>query len=124
MAQWQTSNNVYGNFYNDIQEYNYNIQEIDDDIYTHNLNNNIQESYAVNTNNLNNNITPITLEKLNKISKLSINKKKEYRCIICYDYIKKNSIVRTLKCTHKYHTKCIDRWFYKNNNCPLCMTIF
>jgi hypothetical protein len=47
-------------------------------------------------------------------------------CSICLGVIKKkgmfssSSSIRTLKCTHSYHKKCIDKWEKQSETCPVC----
>jgi len=44
-------------------------------------------------------------------------------CICWYDY-NKNDIIRELRCGHKYHKKCIDKWFgLVKKDCPMCRQI-
>jgi phage FluMu protein Com len=51
----------------------------------------------------------------------------EEECIICFDPLK-NENISILNCLHKFHTKCIKKWFNtqtKNHiekSCPLCKT--
>lgn len=41
-------------------------------------------------------------------------------CPICYDVVGKHKKF-TLDCGHKYHKKCISRWFKKGQiSCPMC----
>lgn len=41
-------------------------------------------------------------------------------CSICYENLDDQSSY-TLECNHKYHTKCIMKWFRNlNSKCPLC----
>lgn len=56
-------------------------------------------------------------QRVNKNSKLLSDE-----CSICCSQYKKSEGVRTLKCSHTFHKKCIDRWFtkYSNENCPIC----
>jgi len=42
------------------------------------------------------------------------------QCIICLDDYAQNERVRILKCSHHFHAKCSDQWFFLNNKCPLC----
>ena len=41
-------------------------------------------------------------------------------CPICLDTIDSNKDSITLKCNHKYHKKCINRWFKQKQICPYC----
>ena len=42
-------------------------------------------------------------------------------CPICIDEFKENEFYRTLECNHKFHKRCIDRWFRKDHcDCPMC----
>lgn len=38
-------------------------------------------------------------------------------CSICLDTI---SVGETLKCKHRFHKNCIDKWKISNNTCPNC----
>ena len=40
-------------------------------------------------------------------------------CSICLDVIEKN--YRELRCKHKYHKACIEKWLERSTSCPLCM---
>lgn len=39
-------------------------------------------------------------------------------CCICLEELNENVVM--IKCHHIYHKKCIDEWFLKKKNCPLC----
>lgn len=41
-------------------------------------------------------------------------------CSICLEEIKKNTVIKQLKCLHIYHVKCIDDWLLIKSRCPLC----
>ncbi len=44
-----------------------------------------------------------------------------FTCIICYD--EENNLINDvvkLKCNHKYHLECINKWLKIKNVCPLC----
>lgn len=41
-------------------------------------------------------------------------------CIICLDLLERNNGVRVLKCTHGFHSSCIENWFNRNPSCPVC----
>jgi hypothetical protein len=42
-------------------------------------------------------------------------------CSICL--LELNKDIKTLKCEHNFHKKCIDEWINTNNVCPLCRSI-
>ncbi|KZV21478.1 hypothetical protein F511_08243 [Dorcoceras hygrometricum] len=43
------------------------------------------------------------------------------KCVVCLNEFKKNDLMRVLpKCSHAFHSDCIDVWLQKNSNCPLC----
>lgn len=78
--------------------------------------------------------TPIKLKRMSVNKSLrqtgNIYKAKESdnikSCIICFQPYTKNELIRKLKCTHQFHKKCIDKWFYPKYHedeelaCPLC----
>ncbi len=43
-------------------------------------------------------------------------------CSICYEDLTINENKRKLLCKHVFHKKCIDKWFKKGINCPICRT--
>ena len=62
-----------------------------------------------------------SLELLRKKTYISINEDDEEKCTICLSKIEKGNICRVINgCNHKYHIDCIERWFEKNINCPIC----
>ena len=44
------------------------------------------------------------------------------KCSICLDKYKVGEYKRKLTCGHKFHKKCIDKWFKYSNDfrCPIC----
>jgi len=44
-------------------------------------------------------------------------------CPICQEEFKEATQVKTLECTHKFHTDCIQKWIELRNLCPLCNKI-
>ena len=49
--------------------------------------------------------------------------KKEFEnneCIICLDEMVIGEYIKTLKCGHIYHNKCINEWFNIKKICPIC----
>ncbi|XP_061363990.1 RING-H2 finger protein ATL52-like [Gastrolobium bilobum] len=44
-------------------------------------------------------------------------------CVICLTGFEEKESVRKLhKCTHIFHTSCIDKWLGSHSGCPLCRT--
>lgn len=42
-------------------------------------------------------------------------------CAVCLSEFEENEVVRHLpKCSHSFHTDCIDMWFHSHSTCPLC----
>lgn len=41
-------------------------------------------------------------------------------CIICLENMIKGDKIKILRCGHIYHYKCIDEWFKRKRECPLC----
>ena len=61
------------------------------------------------------------LEDVNNNSCLKIyDKINPLSCSICKENIKFCNIVRTLKCSHTFHHKCIDTWLEDHSTCPIC----
>ncbi|KAF2235611.1 hypothetical protein EV356DRAFT_514136 [Viridothelium virens] len=46
----------------------------------------------------------------------------EQRCLVCqYEFERKESVRRLVKCGHLFHRECIDKWLTTGrNSCPLC----
>jgi len=62
----------------------------------------------------------LTLETINKYAPI-ISTCDDFQCIICLNTCRKNeNIIRKIDCGHKYCSKCIEKWFEKNNTCPIC----
>ena len=63
----------------------------------------------------------VGIEFKNLVNKSKVEKCEENKfCTICQDDIKKDDIIRVIKCKHSYHIDCIDTWFIDNKKCPLC----
>ena len=46
---------------------------------------------------------------------------KNYKeCVICLEDMKNDEELILISCSHIYHKECIQKWFQKNNICPLC----
>ena len=44
-----------------------------------------------------------------------------HQCSICQDSIRLNEVARHLNyCNHVFHRSCIDTWYQRNVNCPVC----
>lgn len=44
-------------------------------------------------------------------------------CVVRLSEFQENEKCRILSnCNNKFHTKCIDMWFYSHSTCPLCRT--
>lgn len=41
-------------------------------------------------------------------------------CAICLDDMKTGQMVKALRCSHKFHEKCINNWLKQKLLCPLC----
>ena len=41
-------------------------------------------------------------------------------CVICFTDISIGAECRELKCTHVFHTECIDQWVQVKQECPIC----
>ena len=135
---WNTSNSVYGNWYNssnntreNLSTYPAYIRNASDysNIFTPYLryrapNNTGVSLYRPNLNRSRNTISGcMTIKKLREISELCVADGCD-RCSICQDNIENSTVVRKLNCSHKFHPNCIDEWFDNNNTCPLCMKRF
>ena len=57
-------------------------------------------------------------EEKNKKNINVLENNNDNECPICWEKINDNKI--TLKCSHSYHTNCIDTWLLKNDTCPYC----
>lgn len=47
-------------------------------------------------------------------------KHKDLMCSICYCNYNSNMDCQVLPCNHKFHSTCLNKWFTKKQNCPLC----
>lgn len=45
---------------------------------------------------------------------------KDKTCVICLDEFIPGDTLRILSCTHIFHANCVDIWFRKSLNCPIC----
>ncbi|PIN21472.1 hypothetical protein CDL12_05817 [Handroanthus impetiginosus] len=70
-------------------------------------------------------IQPNVLEKI-PIFTFSVVKRKidQDECVVCLGELEDEDKVRLLPlCKHAFHVKCIDQWFQRNANCPICRSI-
>ena len=99
-----------------------NVRRIAEELYHIFENNDTQEEYLEDTN-----IRQIpTLQQILDNTTLSIYKKEQsnnnqnnHICSICHLDVN-DTVIRTLKCEHFFHSNCIDRWFCLSMCCPLC----
>lgn len=42
------------------------------------------------------------------------------RCMVCMEDFVSGDSIRTLPCLHRYHKSCIDKWFCRSSECPIC----
>ena len=61
------------------------------------------------------------MDNVNKFS--DSHSKTDILCAICHEAI--DGSLKRLKCKHKFHAKCIKKWYESSNSkkCPLCQTI-
>ena len=57
-----------------------------------------------------------TLGNCHRVAKCEV----ETQCSICLEDLKHKEYKRTLKCSHVFHKKCVDKWLKYNDECPLC----
>jgi len=55
-----------------------------------------------------------------KFAKNSSEKNAPCECSICLSEYSDGELVKTLPCTHQFHSACIDTWLSSNNKCPVC----
>ena len=41
-------------------------------------------------------------------------------CAVCGETFSSGESAKRLACTHLYHSKCILKWFDRNQSCPIC----
>ncbi|CAF0994087.1 unnamed protein product [Rotaria magnacalcarata] len=47
--------------------------------------------------------------------------KEDYSCVICMDtYVKGECVHGLPRCSHYFHSKCIEAWLVGSNDCPVC----
>src|SRR3989338_202180 len=53
-------------------------------------------------------------------SQLVVSENPNLDCSICLQSFVPSDSIRLLKCTHYYHSSCLDTWLSQNKHCPLC----
>ena len=93
-------------------------REIDiSDIITRTLDNILdmnQQNIPENTN------EPLSIESMNKLNRYRVWTYEEGTCGICLENFNRLDKVVELPCKHKFHSKCIMRWFENKCTCPIC----
>lgn len=66
-------------------------------------------------------------KKINQIPKFEYKKNGEqmkendrHDCSICYENYNEGEFLKRLKCSHLYHSDCVDEWLTMKNECPIC----
>lgn len=62
--------------------------------------------------------TPDMIKKLGGYKRIKETTDEE--CSVCLNNYIKDEGIRELRCGHKFHKKCIDKWFHKSVLCPIC----
>ena len=44
----------------------------------------------------------------------------EDKCAVCYMGFERGQELRVLRCSHKFHTECVDAWLRNKPTCPMC----
>ena len=44
-------------------------------------------------------------------------------CVICLNDFDNDSLIKLLRCSHTFHSSCIDKWFETSYKCPVCRDI-
>uniref|UniRef100_A0A914Y003 RING-type domain-containing protein n=1 Tax=Panagrolaimus superbus TaxID=310955 RepID=A0A914Y003_9BILA len=57
---------------------------------------------------------------MNYTKDLNVPEEETERCTVCLSDFETGDEVRTLNCSHIFHTECIDRWLIYNKKCPIC----
>ncbi|KAI5435779.1 hypothetical protein KIW84_022269 [Lathyrus oleraceus] len=65
---------------------------------------------------------PIIAEMYNICNyEVTPNSEEDVDCAVCLCKIEEGDEIRVLRCEHKYHRNCLDKWVsFKNHTCPLC----
>jgi hypothetical protein len=60
-------------------------------------------------------------EKMSNLDILS--NENESKCVICQCDIEKDDFIKITLCYHFFHTECLEFWFTKHENCPMCRKV-
>ena len=60
------------------------------------------------------------LEKMVRPEDLVTEKFRDNPCSICLDHLEEGQMSLSLRCSHFFHTICLEQWLKKRNTCPLC----
>ena len=41
-------------------------------------------------------------------------------CVICFSKIKSQEVIANCRCTHIFHSNCLQNWLSYKNHCPIC----
>jgi hypothetical protein len=55
-----------------------------------------------------------------KSEKLKVVDESNSSCSICLENFEVGATVKSLKCSHVFHSECLDKWIEVSNACPLC----
>lgn len=94
-------------FINNIE---YPVDLDSDDIINRLLNDTVQLIFSIKKDKEN---------SLGSYKKISIKDTTE-TCPICLENFKEGLYKRSLNCNHTFHKKCIDKWLFKEESCPIC----
>ena len=59
-------------------------------------------------------------EELTCKSFLNMQKDNFHECVICLEEMKTGEELTVIRCSHIYHSHCIQTWANKKRICPLC----
>lgn len=78
-------------------------------------------------------ISPFKIKSINMLSTSVYNLPCNTECTICRCNLNNPSLYKNIydgllksnisigKCSHSFHTECIDPWIKKNSHCPICI---
>merc|ERR1712107_777546 len=69
-------------------------------------------------------VSPLSAEEIERQTKCSVfcaNSSAEGdECSVCLAEYEDGDPIRELRCSHMFHTKCIDPWLARSGQCPIC----